>query len=307
MTAKERLEKLDVCVYMQPWWLNIVAGDSWDVLFAERGGNIQGVWVYVTQKKKYGKVITIPVLSKYHGIKFFYPENQKRDKKYSFELRVTADLQKQLPKVKSFNQTFSPSFSNHLSLFWSGYEQTTKYTYLLESDIYTKEELWNGFSESTRRQIRKSEKTLVIRKGDDVDVLSVNQALFKRKSMMLPFDKHVVTDLVQGSVNREQGIVLNAILNDKVVASAWFIWDKSTMYYQGGSTYDEFTDSGAMSLVLWSAIILAQEKKLSFDFEGSMIPSIERFFRGFGAKQTPYYFLKKETKILQIVRILLNK
>ena len=51
MTAKERLEKLDVCVYMQPWWLNIVAGDSWDVLFAERGGNIQGVWVYVTQKK----------------------------------------------------------------------------------------------------------------------------------------------------------------------------------------------------------------------------------------------------------------
>ena len=46
--------------------------------------------------------------------------------------------------------------------------------------------------------------------------------------------------------------------------------------------------SGASSLCLWQAIKLAGEMGKSFDFEGSMIEPIERLFRAFGARQTPY-------------------
>ena len=31
----------------------------------------------------------------------------------------------------------------------------------------------------------------------------------------------------------------------------------------------------------------------TFDFEGSVIPAIERYFRGFGGKLTPYYRVNK--------------
>ena len=43
-----------------------------------------------------------------------------------------------------------------------------------------------------------------------------------------------------------------------------------------------------------AAIQAAQERGLkTFDFEGSSIPPIERFFRGFGGQLTPYFSIHK--------------
>ena len=49
----------------------------------------------------------------------------------------------------------------------------------------------------------------------------------------------------------------------------------------------------AMSYLLWQAILYTKDTlKLNvFDFEGSMIPSIEKYFRKFGGEITPYYSL----------------
>jgi len=42
---------------------------------------------------------------------------------------------------------------------------------------------------------------------------------------------------------------------------------------------------------MWHAIQFASTVSTIFDFEGSMIEPVERFFRGFGAVQTPYFSL----------------
>jgi hypothetical protein len=42
---------------------------------------------------------------------------------------------------------------------------------------------------------------------------------------------------------------------------------------------------------MWEAIKFASTVTKRFDFEGSMIEPVERFFRAFGAKQTPYFAL----------------
>ena len=36
-----------------------------------------------------------------------------------------------------------------------------------------------------------------------------------------------------------------------------------------------------------------ENKSKVFDFEGSMIPQIEKYFRGFGGELTPYFVLQK--------------
>jgi len=51
----------------------------------------------------------------------------------------------------------------------------------------------------------------------------------------------------------------------------------------------ELRKSGATSLCMWEAIKFASTVSKSFDFEGSMIEPIERFFHAFGAEQTPYF------------------
>jgi hypothetical protein len=43
-----------------------------------------------------------------------------------------------------------------------------------------------------------------------------------------------------------------------------------------------------MSLLLWEAIKHARTVTRTFDFEGSMIEPIERFFRAFGGTLTSY-------------------
>jgi len=44
---------------------------------------------------------------------------------------------------------------------------------------------------------------------------------------------------------------------------------------------------------VWHAIKHSATVTKSFDFEGSMIEPIERFFRAFGAIQTPYFAISK--------------
>src|SRR5262245_26720571 len=48
-----------------------------------------------------------------------------------------------------------------------------------------------------------------------------------------------------------------------------------------------------MSLLIWEAIQFSAKVTKRFDFEGSMVESIERFFRAFGARQVPYFSVKK--------------
>jgi hypothetical protein len=45
---------------------------------------------------------------------------------------------------------------------------------------------------------------------------------------------------------------------------------------------------------MWKSILHARQLGLrTFDFEGSMIPEVERYFREFGGKLIPYYEISK--------------
>ena len=53
---------------------------------------------------------------------------------------------------------------------------------------------------------------------------------------------------------------------------------------------------------MWEAIKFAKKLGIKyFDFEGSMVPQIERYFRGFGGKLTPYYRINKAKLPLEIL------
>jgi hypothetical protein len=63
-------------------------------------------------------------------------------------------------------------------------------------------------------------------------------------------------------------------------------------YLCGGSDPD-LRQSGATYLTLWQAIQDASKIAQVFDFEGSMIPSVEYAFRSFGAVQKPFFRITK--------------
>jgi hypothetical protein len=79
----------------------------------------------------------------------------------------------------------------------------------------------------------------------------------------------------------------------KVHAAVYIAWAGDTAYYLMGGSEPELRQSGAQVLALWEAISFAGTIAQRFDFEGSMLPQIERVFRGFGATQMPYFSISK--------------
>ena len=78
-----------------------------------------------------------------------------------------------------------------------------------------------------------------------------------------------------------------------MILSIYLVWDKKSAYYIAGGSPKEVRTSGAMPLLLWEAIKFSSKVTKYFNFEGSMIKPIERFFRAFGGEQVPYFEITK--------------
>ena len=73
------------------------------------------------------------------------------------------------------------------------------------------------------------------------------------------------------------------------------MWDKHAAYYLLAGADPDLRNSGASSLLAWEALMRARERTDVFDFHGSMLRPVERFFRAFGARQTPYLSVTRTT------------
>jgi len=90
--------------------------------------------------------------------------------------------------------------------------------------------------------------------------------------------------------------------NDEPLAAAFVIHDKRTAYYILGGYRATNGHHGAGALALANAIEHAAELGLEvFDFEGSMIPAIERYFRGFGGKLHSYFTVNRAWLPLELM------
>ena len=94
--------------------------------------------------------------------------------------------------------------------------------------------------------------------------------------------------------------------NGHIHAAIYLVHFNSTMYYLTGGGDPKYRNSGATSWLINEALKLAKHRQYSFDFEGSMIEPIERFFRAFGAIQTPYFQIKKVNSTLLKCREFFN-
>lgn len=112
-------------------------------------------------------------------------------------------------------------------------------------------------------------------------------------------------NVVNHVVNNNCGEVLAAIDKDEKIHSILlYVWDHKSAYYLHGLTRQAFKNTGSMSLLLWEAIKRSKMSVKSFNFEGSMNPNIERYFRSFGGVQTPYFNLNQtNSKLLQLYQL----
>lgn len=287
----------DECIplFQKDCWLDITAGDeNWDVVVVEKNRECFASFVYYMIHKDNKKIITMPRLTQNMGLYISYPANQKYESKLAYEKKMMNKIISKMPNFDSFVQNFHYSVTNWLPFFWAGFQQTTRYTYVIE-DTKDIDEMWKNLNNNTRTDIRKAQKYVKVVNSNDIKAFyELNNKTFIRQGIKNSSSFEFVEKLDMDCQKRNCKKILMAIDSDGNVHSAgYFVWDEQSVYYLMGGIDPNFTKSASMSLVIWEGIKLASSMGKKFDFEGSVVESIEAFFRGFGAIQKPYFQLRR--------------
>ena len=124
--------------------------------------------------------------------------------------------------------------------------------------------------------------------------LNMNEMTFTRQGMSLPYSRELVARLDQTCAEHDcRKVFFAEDAEGRLHAAIYIVWDEKEAYYLMGGADPELRNSGATSLCMWEAIKFASTVTRKFNFEGSMIEPVERFFRAFGARQYPYFQISK--------------
>ncbi len=277
------------------WWLDAVAPKRYDILTVYRGQEIVAAWpIVMDHVPLLGTAIRAPALTQRIGIMFEQPRSTQVHKRLADEKDWCGMLASQLPKCWYIRVPFDRAFQFWSPLYWLGYSQTTAYTYVIDglSDLNG---IWTGMRENIRREIRKAERMGVhVETTDDVDELwRVNALTFSRQNLVPQYSIDYLKRIDCACRDRHARRILIARSGTDVHAAAYVVWDKRAAYYLIGGGDPALRTSGASSLLLWKAIQFASTVSASFDFEGSMLEPVDRFFRAFGGQPQAYSVISK--------------
>ena len=314
MSLKEKYKELcskekSIPLFSQAWWLDAVCGeDHWDVALVEKGGRVVAALPYQMTIRKGMRFINMPKLTQTLG-----PWIRASDTTYAKQLsehkKLMTALISNLPNYDYFTQKFHYSVTNWLPFYWNDYQQTTRYTYILE-DLSNENELWNGLQSKIRTDIKKATNRFNLNVRTDLSLgefLEVNAMTYSRQKKVVPYTNEFVRKLYETCMSKNSCRLFFAEDNEKRIhAVSFIVWDENSAYYLMGGGDPELRNSGATSLIMWEAIRFASTVTKRFDFEGSMIESVERYFRAFGGRQMPYFQITKTNsrllKLRQLIR-----
>lgn len=277
-------------LFCHSWWLDAVAPGRWRILSAGQGGDLRAAWPIVVREDASGTHVGMPNLTQKLGV-LFAPSTSKYAERLSDEHQLTEQLMAQLPAGAAVDQQFHERFTNWLPFYWAGYQQSTRYTYVLDplDDLAA---LWAELRTNTRRVVRKARGAgLRVREVDDLAYFyGINAKTFERQGMAPTYalDELARVDAaLQRHAGRRAFVAEDAL--GRAHACEYLAYDDQCAISLLRGADPSLRESGASALLQWHAIEFAATVSRRFDFEGSMIRGVERYLRDFGGRQAPYF------------------
>jgi hypothetical protein len=264
------------------WEAYIVVLDGrWQLIFPFKRSKKYGLKYFL--QPKFTQFLG-PVFSKYEG---------KRSKQLQWKNKLLSMLTVHLKKEFHYlNFNTHPDFDYALPFSWKKFRMSPKFTYQLQLKDTSLAELEQGVSKG-KVQLHKATRAGVrFENANDPSAILSLFGRVKQKdiSHLGAEDYQAYGRALVSFIESGECEVVEAFSNDGELIGGMILY-----YYQGVCTY-AFSVSdpiySSLSLghcLIWQCILRAKKRDLSLlDFEGSMIPQIERLFRRFGAKPKPY-------------------
>lgn len=286
-------------VFLQCWWLEAVC-TKWNVAVAFKGESVTGVWPYALEQRFTVTMLRNPALTPYLGPHIFFPPDIKESNKDRFEHEVVAELLEQLPDTDVWHLSIQPGMKQAGLFKNEGLRNTVQQTFLLDLTP-TEEEIFQNFREPLKPNIKRAQTELTITESPELikELFEFHRYTLEEKRVANHATLERMERLMKACLEHNSGTIYAARTGDVIDALVWNVWDGDQSYYFMGSKNPDSESKRAISALLWHTILESKKRgNKVFDFEGSMDPGVERFFRTFCARRELYLVLKKDGHIL---------
>lgn len=298
-------------VFNSEAWLSLYAPDKISV-FGIFNKNKELIGAFSLYKHKRAKIFTQLAPAPFmptNGL-FVIDNTTNPAQKNSFNKKVmellSEFMEQQQGAIKTF--LFPVNYTDMQPFTWKGYKVSPKYTYLLNL-TEPEDKLLENMSPERRKNIKKAIKDGVFAKKEEFSQKAKELITNTFINQGLKVDYTVLDKILTSfSKNKNASFFVSYNSNNTPIAANFCVFDETKSYYLFGGYDNENKHEGAGVLAMWEAIKFAKEMGINtFDFEGSMVPQIEKYFRGFGGELLPYYEVKKQNIWSKIIFGLSNK
>lgn len=281
-------------VYATTAWLDLVA-PGWSAIVVDGHQGWQAVFPLTIVKKAYGNILVPPPFCQHLGPVLRAEENVREVTRNEVQCEIMRKIAATVPESLSFVQAgCAPGTGALIPWHWAGYRLSIRYTYRL-SLLPDTDMLMDGLHSKKRNSIRKG----MQHPGSVVDGLSIValRESFTHAHYLSAGQKELLIQLSDAMVPNRKMFQLTAYSDSGSPAGTILValW-KNTAYL----VYQQWISSeqrGIMDYLIWEGIILARSLgATTFDFEGSMLESVEKFFREFGGAATAYAVVERDRR-----------
>ena len=165
----------------------------------------------------------------------------------------------------------------------------TRSNYVLKLDI-PQEEQWKKLNSNTKRAINENIQKHEFGTIKD-DKLFYKFFLQNRNQTIkvIPSELDKIELLLKYCIGQNLGFIDCVSLEGQMTAGCFFIQWNECIYYLLPVSSELGKQNESMRCLLWNRIRNKTSKQLTLDFEGSDLPGVAQFIRGFGAELHPYY------------------
>ena len=289
----------DVPLFMRPYWMDAVAEDAWDaILVRDDDGLVRAAWALHIIRRKGRQAIVLPNITPFTGIYLKLDESLPMQKQALQRQQLLEALIRRLPKSSIFEQKVQHTLQDWSPFHWAGFRQETRYTFRF--DQVDTEAILANVSKSFRRNLRSAARKYSVEESTDPkELYNLVEKVYQIREDKIAFDEATVVRAFNALHPRGQCAIYRATEGNEVSAVIFAVWDEGTTYYLLGGRNDSNTRSST-TLLIWHAIEQAAARGHAFDFEGSMIKGVHRYFQKFGAAMTPYMYIYKYKDIARL-------
>lgn len=262
-------ESINQLTYAYSWYLNIVC-PGWEALIADDYDFVMPIPV---KRKYYLPYVVQPYFTQQLGVFSKNPVNEeilkqfiKKIPYYSYQLNLNdQNKNSEVEVLPNYILNLKPSYNSLISKYSKNtirnIEKAKKFSIVIDNELNT-----NAFIEFYN----------TVQKTYQAGQSDIIKQIIETGKEKLAIDLYGIKNI-----------------DNELIAALCILNSPKRLTYLLPVSNEEGKKYSAMFLLIDELIRLNSGKDLIFDFEGSRIEGIARFYKGFGAENQPYFMLKR--------------